>query len=388
MYSTQVYLYQQITEVLLIDTADGETFTYRYNPVYAKTLTINLAVDNVLLFQFVNQEEKPVNITNGNLVFRLLNQAGTEILLQEPMVILNAALGRAKVTIPSTHLTDIVAQPASYSITFQNSPLIQPVFTDAQSGSRAPVNIVNSVLPQFLPSVPLTIPTLELTSQAQPGDYAWENAGWTGWNGDGNGWGDGAAFYNSLANTEYYSSFIEPKGPITTIQMDLIGYTGTIKVQGAQNYEATWYNITESTTYYNETKTIYMNVLGWHPILRMCFNNSIFATPAPVGPGQPATAVAACVNGEIQSITILNGGQGYLAPPNIQILGNGSGATAEAEIENGVVTAINITNPGSGYWPVPIQGYTNNSMPPSVPPDEQGAVVAITTGFVTNIYYR
>jgi hypothetical protein len=65
MYSTQVYLYQQLTRVLLMDTGGGETFIYRYDPVYAKRLTINKGVDNVLLFEFVNQEQKPVNITGS-----------------------------------------------------------------------------------------------------------------------------------------------------------------------------------------------------------------------------------------------------------------------------------------------------------------------------------
>ena len=70
MYSTQAYIYQQITRVLLIDTGSGETFTYRYNPVYAKQLTINKGVDNVLLFEFINQQEKPVNINGSNFLFR------------------------------------------------------------------------------------------------------------------------------------------------------------------------------------------------------------------------------------------------------------------------------------------------------------------------------
>ncbi len=51
MYSTTAYLYQQITRVLLIDTSGGY-FTARYDPVYAKQLTVNKGVDNVLLFEF------------------------------------------------------------------------------------------------------------------------------------------------------------------------------------------------------------------------------------------------------------------------------------------------------------------------------------------------
>jgi hypothetical protein len=70
MYSTQVYLYQQLARVLLMDTGGGESFIYRYDPVYAKRLTINKGVDNVLLFEFINQQEKPVNITGSTFLFQ------------------------------------------------------------------------------------------------------------------------------------------------------------------------------------------------------------------------------------------------------------------------------------------------------------------------------
>jgi hypothetical protein len=96
----------------------------------------------------------------------------------------------------------------------------------------------------------------------------------------GSGNPNGGNYWNSFANTEFYSSFIEPVNAVTTVQMTLVGYTGTIKAQAAENYQSIFYNVpTESTTYYNETRTIYMNIVGWHPILRLCFNNSIFAVP-------------------------------------------------------------------------------------------------------------
>ena len=128
MYATTVYLYQQITKVLLVDTGAGETFTYRYDPVYAKTLTVNKGVDNVLLFEFINQEEKPVNITGSTFVFRLLNQTGDSLLLEKPMDILSAPLGRVKVVLDTMDTIDIIAQPASYSIQRTQGSYVQAVF--------------------------------------------------------------------------------------------------------------------------------------------------------------------------------------------------------------------------------------------------------------------
>ena len=383
MYSTQAYIYQQVTRVLLIDTGAGETFTYRYDPVYAKKLTINKGVDNVLLFEFINQEEKPVNITGSSFVFRAIDQQGTKLLVDEPLVILNGATGRAKVTLSAEELLEIQAQPASYSITRTSGNLTEAVFTNAQSGARAPVDIVNSVLPTFVPSSELTIPTLELSNQLQYGGTSYgQYPGGAFWQGNPNG----GSYWNGYGNTEYFSSFIAPRGPVTTVQMDLIQYTGTIKAQWAENYQSLWYNITESTTYLNQTKTIYMNIVGWYPLLRLAFNNSVFASPDQ--PGYPAVAVAYCVDGLVTTITVLDGGSGYLAPPRIDIVGNGAGATAVATISNtGQVVGITVTNPGSGYWPLPSQPNPGAS-PSPVPADQQGAIVVISTGFVVNLMYR
>jgi hypothetical protein len=382
MYSTQAYIYQQITQVLLMDTGAGETFIYRYDPVYAKQLTINKGVDNVLLFEFINQQEKPVNITGSTFVFRVINTESDEILIQEPMVILNAPTGRAKVTLTSSQLLEVLAQPANYSIQrTQPGGLTEAVFTNAQAGAKAPVNIVDSILPQYVPSAPLTIPTIKLSAQTSLDGTTWSqfpsNPYWAGNPNGGN-------YYNSFLNTEFFSSFIEPQNSVTTVQMTLDGYTGTIKAQAAENYQSIWYNVTESTTYLNKTDTIHMNIVGWHPLLRIAFNNSIFAVPDQ--PGTPAIAFATTTDGVVTSINVTNGGSGYLAPPKINIIGSGAGATAVATVSGGVVTGITVTNGGSGYWYLPNAGFGPGVYPNN--PNQTGAAVVISTGYVVDLLYR
>ena len=393
MYSTTAYLYQQITRVLLIDTS-GAFFVARYDPVYAKKLTINKGVDNVLLFQFINQEQKPVDVTGSSFLFRLISTEGTELLYQQQMVILNAPLGRVKVTIPAADTLEILAQPADYSIAVTSGNLTTAVFVDAQAGARAPVDIVNSVLPQYVPSIPLTIPTVKLSAQGSADGTGFQNYPSENWYWAGNP--NGANYWNSFLNTEYYSSFIKPQNSITTIQMTLDGYTGTIKAQAAEDYLAIPYNVpvgptidnpsaSESITYYNYTGTIYVNVIGWYPLMRLCFNNSVFATPG--GQGVPASAYATCENGVVTSISIQNAGKGYLAPPKINIIGDGAGATAEATIDDqGSISSITVTNGGSGYWLVPNAGINTPYYP--VAPNQQGAMVLISTGYVVDLSYR
>jgi hypothetical protein len=388
MYSTQVYLYQQVTRVLLMDTGGGETFIYRYDPVYAKRLTINKGVDNVLLFEFVNQEQKPVNITGSSFLFRVINTESNELLLLKSMVILNGTTGRAKVEFDGSDLLQVLAQPASYSIqrTQPGGGYSDAVFVDAQAGARAPVDIVDSVLPQYVPSAPLTIPTTELSAQFSYDGSGYENYPnspyWAGGGAGGTGGG-----WNSYVNPQFVTSFIEPTSAVTTIQMDLVGYTGTIKAQAAENYQSIWYNVTDSQTYFNHTGTIYWNVIGWYPLVRLAFDSSLFAVPYYQNQ-VPAFATAFVEDGVITQITMQNNGSGYAARPLVTIAGNGSGARAEAiwNPATGAVTGITVLDGGSGYWRIPNAAITGGQYP--VSPQNQGAAVIISTGYIENLLYR
>ena len=372
MYSTTAYLYQQKTKVLLIDTG-GDYFTMRYDPVYAKKLTINKGVDNVILFEFINQDEKPVNITGSTFTFRLIDQQGQALMNETEMVILNAQYGRAKVTLPAGELDAMRAQPASYSITRYSGNLTEAVFVDAQAGARADVDVMDSIYPEFFPSSLATIPTVSLSSMTgstgsgSPATYPdWART-------------PGAVInsWSPILSTEYYSSFIVPTAPVTSIQMDLIGYTGTIKVQGAEDYQSVWYNVTDSIQYLNKTGTVHLHVIGYHPILRLGFNNSVYTTGLNGQIGQPAQATPLVSDeGVIVGATITYMGVGYLAPPLIEFVGDGAGATATSAVNpaTGELTTITIVDGGSGYRPVP--------------PTNTQAQIVISTGRVENILYR
>ena len=356
MYSTTAYLYQQITKVLLVDTSGGY-FTARYDPVYAKQLTINKGVDNVLLFEFINQDQKPVNITGSSFVFRLMNQTGDRLMIEKPMEILSASTGRVKVVLNSADTIDMIAQPGSYSIQRTAGSYVQAAFVDANSGARADCNIVDSVFPQFVPSQELTIPTIYgKAQQLQPGPTNWPD------------WALQPEPVNTTQNTEFYSSEIPTNGQqLTTISMDLDHYTGTIKAQAAQDYQSVWYDVTDSYEFLDQTKTWYINVEGFHPLIRLAFNNS---------QGFGATATPNVVDGVVVSINVTNPGQGYVAPPRVQILGNGSGARAVVDsVGSGQIGAITVTNGGAGYLPLQYQGTVE-------------ATVQIDTGTITNLQYR
>jgi len=145
-----------------------------------------------------------------------------------------------------------------------------------------------------------------------------------------------------------------------------VGYTGTVKIQAAQNYESVFYNVTESRQYLSETISDYFNVVGFHPLLRLAFNNSI---------GYGAAGNVQVTDNVVTSVNITNSGVYYVAPPLIEILGDGSGAVATCTVSGGVVTSVTIVNGGSGYLPIQFQSNVS-------------ATALFTNGRVQNVQYR
>ena len=248
MYSTPVYLYQQIQPVLLVDIS-GAYFNARWNPVYAKSLKVNIGVDNVILFQFQNQDQKPVNITGATFTFRIISQNGDNLLYAKELTTLNSALGRARVLITQAETLRFQAQPASYSLEVTSGILNQAVLTDDYTGARGDVDIVDSVFPAFVASETLTIP-----NQAP------------------------------VANVFYTSTLTTQGSRLTTFQIDTASLSGNVQAQGSSDATAEtplWYdidfqdlntgNVVGNVTFNNSTDRIGINVEGFHPYLRLAF---------------------------------------------------------------------------------------------------------------------
>ena len=79
MYTTSVYVYTQRQIVVLLSGNSPR----KYMPVYAKPLTLHKGVDNKIQFQFLNQEQKPVDITGKSITCRILKYDGRPFLFEE-----------------------------------------------------------------------------------------------------------------------------------------------------------------------------------------------------------------------------------------------------------------------------------------------------------------
>jgi hypothetical protein len=210
--------------------------------VYAKNLTLNRGVDNQIQFQFLDQEQKKIDITGKTLSFRLLNYDGTEILLRKALTAFLPLTGLANLTLSSSELIDINPQLCSYSLEIDDGSLNLPVFTTSEANARGTISVVDSVLPKHLPSLPIDIPTHPAVS----------NTG-----------------------TTYYSSVIGMNGSsLMTFQPYLDAYSGNIIVQGSTIVDDGWYDIDTIGTFVEDTSTTFFSVEGFHPYVRLQFNST------------------------------------------------------------------------------------------------------------------
>ena len=330
MYSTTVYLYQQKQQVLIPDTS-GAYFQRRWQPVYAKKLKVNRGVDNVILFEFINQDQKPVNISGSTITFRMMNTNGDELLIAEDLVHLSSTYGRAKVTLTSEKLDLINEQTATWSLERASGNLYEAVFTDAYSAGRGQVDIVDSVYPDFVESKIMMLPA-PIDQPAQ-----------------------------SNGNRVHTSAIYTADNTLTTLQLDFDNFSGNVKVQASENQIGPdWYDVGSQIQYTNQNSRTYINVDGRHNWLRLELNQY----------GISGNATAQVQNGAVTTISSNGSGSEWYGPgnPRVRLEGLGTGATATTTVDGGKIGTITLTNGGQGYITAP--------------------TVIIDNGEITQITYR
>jgi hypothetical protein len=260
---SQVYLYNQRTHVVLLDVAARGKI--RYNKVYAKELTLNRGIDNLIEFAFLNQEQKPVNISNKEITARIIDASGKEILLQKSLVEIFPLTGIAGLRVTSEEMDKIKTQLCYYSLEIPVDEFDYPVFVDANCGARGVIRIVNSVLPMFVGSYLLTIPSHPVPVVGTP-------------------------------ITHYSSSFYTKQQNLYTFQLQLNQFTGTIQFQGStlSNFSQT-YNIGTESVYVNDSGNHYFNIDGYHPFIRLKIVNS--------GTG-PSSGTGSSLSGDLTKILV------------------------------------------------------------------------------------
>ena len=245
MYTTSVFVYTQRQIVVLLFGNSPR----KYMPVYAKPLTLNKGVDNKIQFQFLNQEQKTVDITGKSITCRILNYNGTQVLVRKALDLDFALTGIASLNLNAADIEDIDAQKAYYSLEIPVGQFDYPVFVDSNAGARGDMNIVNSVLPSFVPSQSVTIPT------GQPFPNISNSSGNTN-----------LVYYTSIINTQ--------DNPILTIQTHYDEYYGNVAILGSSIVDGDFYIIEEDNELAEVTETRGYTIHGYHPFVKVEFTSN------------------------------------------------------------------------------------------------------------------
>lgn len=237
MYSTSVILNipRQLVVLNIGNSPRG------YNNMYAKNLTLHKGVDNRIQFQFINQDQKPVDITDKDVTIRVISSEGDKLLLSKVLVPLLPLKGITEFQVTSQELLDITAQQCYYSLEIPLDSFNVPVFMDNGSGARGDITIVNSVLPRYVGATTITIPTHPLLNPSNPVPY-------------------------------YSNIYATPGNPITSLQLFYSEYKGGVQIQGSTSNanDAFWYDINDLIDIPNaSTFTGGYTVHGFHPFLRL-----------------------------------------------------------------------------------------------------------------------
>ena len=196
-----------------------------------------------MLIEFVNQDQKPVDITGLEFTCRIIDREGEYLLLEKHLVPVNALRGQAKLVLTESELDGIHPQIANFSIERTDTldpdglGLYEPVYVDDDAGARGVMEIFDEVMPQFNASGVLTIP-------------------------------------ETLPTPDYMTSVLETDDQeLYTFQLVLDDFVGNIEAQGGSIIDDTWYSI-DSFAFTNETGPAIFNIVGYHPYIRLAITNN------------------------------------------------------------------------------------------------------------------
>jgi len=145
MYSTKIYLYKQSHVGTFFDPDITSTVHLpRTNYVYSKILKVVKGVDTVLEFQFLNQDQKPINLENTSLTFKLISENVT--LMSKVLTINVPSKGKASITLTASDLTAIESQRANYSIERTFNSLTELAYVDENAGTQGVIDILPPVI--------------------------------------------------------------------------------------------------------------------------------------------------------------------------------------------------------------------------------------------------
>lgn len=153
-------------------TTDLTLHSTEYRIVYQRKFKIYKGLDNELLLDFKNSEQKRINVSNLNIKCVIMDQLDQEVYTAN--VVHQAAPGLATVTIPASALNYLSPQFLHYTIYIdQGNNIRKPVYGDTQFGVTGTLDLLAGAMPKTL--APILIDTFNymVNDSVEPFEYTW-----------------------------------------------------------------------------------------------------------------------------------------------------------------------------------------------------------------------
>jgi len=160
MLNLPVYLYTPAIRVFIdLDNSTKQGVDKMYHG-YA---TIAKGLKNTLRFNFVNGDQRPVNVNNMEFEFKIFNPVTNNQVLPNTvnLTILDNGTtlglrGQAQVTLTPADTVYLTPGHYTYSIVKKNGVDLSPVFLDGASSMTGNIEITDGIVPKFIASEELT----------------------------------------------------------------------------------------------------------------------------------------------------------------------------------------------------------------------------------------
>lgn len=217
--------------------------------VYAKPLQIYKGIDNKIKLLIKNQDQKLQNLTDGYIIFNLMDSATRELILSRRAMITTDKRGTAYVNLANMDLMDLTAGIYNYSLQYTTGENEQRViYSDDQYNAQGQARIVDGVYPNFVPSLEPRLGPFNNNNPNTGGFYA-----------------DPSTVISDVME-------VKARSIAQTVQYNCSGFTGTVWIEASMSptltsYPTDWFTVTDRQ-FIDYTGSIFDNFNGRFSLIR------------------------------------------------------------------------------------------------------------------------
>ena len=159
MLKVPIYIYET-GNAIYSDLDAG--ITQGFAPMYQDDVNVFKGVDNTLKFTVKNQDQKPIDISSGNVFkFTILDNANGASFLNKTMTIVDdgstrSTKGVITVELSESDTIDLISQKYRFSITRTVNNKVKPVYTNTYHGACGRLEISDACYAMHTPSDEIT----------------------------------------------------------------------------------------------------------------------------------------------------------------------------------------------------------------------------------------